>query len=94
MFPAGLEHPIRIDFFDDQIDSLRSFDPETQLSERKLLSVNIIPNIETQFEQEEKTSLFEFMPENTVVWMNDWTFIHEKMQQEKEQLQIFLEYLK
>lgn len=94
IYSFGNEKPYRIELFGNEVDSIRIFDPETQLSERKLLSVNIIPNIETQFEQEEKTSLFEFMPENTVVWMNDWSFIREKLLHEKEQLQIFLEYLK
>ncbi|HSR39024.1 MAG TPA: hypothetical protein VLL95_08925, partial [Phnomibacter sp.] len=94
IYSFGNEKPYRIELFGNEVDSIRIFDPETQLSERKLLSVNIIPNIETQFEQEEKTSLLEFLPENTVVWMNDWAFIREKMEQEKESLQIFLEYLK
>ena len=94
IYSFGNEKPYRIELFGNEVDSIRIFDPETQLSERKLLSVNIIPNIETQFEQEEKTSLIEFLPENTIVWMQDWTFIRERLQQEEESLQIFLEYLK
>jgi transcription-repair coupling factor (superfamily II helicase) len=94
IYSFGNEKPYRIELFGNEVDSIRIFDPETQLSERKLLSVNIIPNIETQFEQEEKTSLLEFLPENTVVWMNDWRFIREKIEQEQDSLRIFLEYLK
>ena len=73
------------------MDSIRIFDPENQLSERKLLQVNIIPNVETQFETGEKVSLLEFLPENTVVWMEDWNFIKEKIEQQEEDLEIFLE---
>ncbi len=94
IYSFGNEKPYRIELFGNEVDSIRIFDPETQLSERKLLSVNIIPNIETQFEQDEKTSLLEFLPENTVIWMNDWNFIREKMDQEQESLTIFLDYLK
>ena len=53
--------------------------PETQLSERKLLQVNIIPNVDTQFENEERISLFDFLPENTVVWMQDYELCKERL---------------
>ena len=55
-----------IELFGNEVDSIRIFDPESQLSERRLLQVNIIPNIETHFSTEKKISLFEFLPENTV----------------------------
>jgi transcription-repair coupling factor (superfamily II helicase) len=76
------------------VDSIRIFDPETQLSERKLLQVNIIPNVETQFETGEKVSLMEFLPSNTVVWTEDWNFIKEKIEQQEEDLSIFLQHSK
>ncbi|MBT8084450.1 MAG: transcription-repair coupling factor [Woeseia sp.] len=43
VFPMGAAHPLRIDFFDDEIDSLRNFDPETQLSGDKQTEINILP---------------------------------------------------
>ncbi len=80
IYSFGNEKPYRIELFGNEVDSIRIFDPETQLSERKLLSVNIIPNVETQFETGEKVSLLEFLPEQTVVWMEDWEFIKEKIE--------------
>jgi len=43
IFPMGSESPLRIDLFDRQIDSIRSFDPETQRSSEKLESLELLP---------------------------------------------------
>ena len=94
IYSYGNEKPYRIELFGNEVDSIRIFDPETQLSERKLLQVNIIPNVETQFESGERVSLFDFLPENTVVWSEDWDFIKEKIQQQEEDLELFLEVVK
>lgn len=82
IYSFGNEKPYRIELFGNEVDSIRIFDPETQLSERKLLQVSIIPNVETQFDSGEKVSLLEFLPENTVVWSEDWSFIKEKIEEE------------
>lgn len=92
IYSFGNEKPYRIELFGNEVDSIRIFDPQTQLSERKLLQVNIIPNVETQFESGEKVSLMEFLPENTVVWVNNWKFVKEKLEQEEENLEVYLDY--
>lgn len=74
IYSFGNEHPYRIELFDTEIDSIRLFNPETQLSERKLLQVSILPNIETKFETTEKISLLDFLPEQTVIWAKDLSF--------------------
>jgi transcription-repair coupling factor (superfamily II helicase) len=74
IYSFGNEHPYRIELFGDEVDSIRIFNPETQLSERKLLQVSILPNIETKFETDEKISLLDFLPENTVMWAKDLDF--------------------
>lgn len=87
IYSFGNEKPYRVELFGNEVDSIRIFDPESQLSERKLLQVNIIPNVETQFDSGDKVSLWEFLPENTVAWTEDWEFIKEKIQQQEEDLQ-------
>ena len=82
IYSYGNEKPYRIELFGNEVDSIRIFDPETQLSERKLLQVNIIPNVETQFASGEKVSLLNFLPDNTIVWTEHWEFIKEKIEQE------------
>ena len=94
IYSFGNEKPYRIELFGNEVDSIRLFDPESQLSERKLLQVNIIPNVETQFETGERVSLLEFLPENTVVWTEDWQFIKEKIEQQEEDLELFLSIAK
>lgn len=74
IYSFGNEHPYRIELFGDEVDSIRIFNPETQLSERKLLQVSIMPNIETKFDTKEKISLFEYLPANTIVWAKDLDF--------------------
>ena len=60
IYSFGNEHPYRIELFDTEVDSIRIFNPETQLSERKLLQVSILPNIETKFDTQEKISLLDY----------------------------------
>ncbi|MBA2250741.1 MAG: transcription-repair coupling factor, partial [Chitinophagaceae bacterium] len=91
IYSFGNEKPYRVELFGNEIDSIRIFDPENQLSERKLLQVNIIPNVETQFDDGEKVSLLNFLPDNTAVWMEDWEFIKEKLEQQEDDLEIFFE---
>lgn len=86
IYSFGNDKPYRIELFGNVIDSIRLFDPETQLSERKLQQVAIIPNVETQFSTGEKVSLLNFLPENTVVWSEDWEFIKQLIEQQEEDL--------
>ncbi len=90
IYSFGNEKPYRIELFGNEVDSIRIFDPETQLSERKLLQVNIIPNVDIlQNETGEKISFIQFLPENAVVWSEDWHFIKEKIEQQEEDFGIW-----
>src|SRR3954451_7217563 len=93
IYSFGNEKPYRVELFGNEVDSIRIFDPETQLSERKLLQVSIIPNIETQFESADKVSLLDYLPENTIVWLKDWDVIKEKISIQEEDFEGFLELL-
>ena len=90
IYSFGNEKPYRIELFGNEVDSIRIIDPETQLSERKLLQVSIIPNIETQFIDQEKISLLDFLPDNTVVWMRDEELVLERIKDCEEELDYFL----
>ena len=91
IYSYGNEKPYRIELFGNDVDSIRIIDPETQLSERRLLHVSIIPNVDTQFENEDKVSLFEFLPENTVVWLQDEDLVFDRLLTCEEDLQLFLQ---
>lgn len=90
IYSFGNEKPYRIELFGNDVDSIRIVDPETQLSERKLLMVSIIPNVDTQFNEEMKVSLLEFLPANTVVWMQDQEWTRERLRDAEEDLGLFI----
>jgi transcription-repair coupling factor (superfamily II helicase) len=92
IYSFGNEKPYRIELFGNEIDSIRIFDPETQLSERKLVQVSIIPNVETQFSGNDKISMLDFLPENTVVWINEWELVKERLLTQEEDFELFLEH--
>lgn len=92
IYSFGNEKPYRVELFGHEVDSIRIVDPETQLSERKLLQVSIIPNVDTQFKSEERISLFDFLPENTVVWIQDLELCKEHLADSEEELEAFIEY--
>jgi transcription-repair coupling factor (superfamily II helicase) len=90
IYSFGNDKPYRIELFGNDVDSIRIVDPETQLSERKLLQVSIIPNVDTQFENEERVSLLDFLPQNTVVWLHDYDWCKERLTDCEEDLELFL----
>jgi len=99
IYSFGNEKPYRVELFGNEVDSIRVFDPETQLSERKLLQVNIIPNVDQLPETfgdgvGDKISLLEFLPENTVIWLKDWDVIEEKIRVQEEDLVGFMDLLR
>ena len=91
IYSFGNDKPYRVELFGNEVDSIRIFDPETQLSERKILQVSIIPNVETQFETGEKITLLEYLTDNTIVWLKDWEIIKEKIEIQEIELGLFLE---
>ena len=92
IYSFGNEKPYRVELFGNEVDSIRIIDPETQLSERKLLQVSIIPNIETQFVDKEKISLLDFLPDNTIVWIREEELVYKKLKDCEEELEYFFEH--
>lgn len=72
VFSFAHELPYRIELFGNEVDSIRSFDPGSQLSIDVLKSINIIPDIQSRLIHEERQSFFEFIPPSTRVWMKDF----------------------
>ena len=71
VFSFSNEHPYRIEFFGNEVDSIRSFDVETQLSIERLKKIAIIPNVENQFFDENRESFLEYINEKTVVFIQN-----------------------
>ncbi len=90
IYSFGNEKPYRIELFGHEVESIRIIDPESQLSERKLSQVNIIPNIEVQLREDEKISLLDYLPVNTVVWMQDHDWCKEQLAELRDELNLYL----
>lgn len=73
IFSFAHEEPLRIDFFGDEVESIRSFEIETQLSIKKLNSISIIPNIQTGLNDELRVNFLEFLPTHFYIALNDLT---------------------
>ena len=67
--------PYRIDFFGDEVESIRSFDVDDQLSREKLQDISIIPNLQTQGLEEKRVLITELTPKDTVIWLRDFEVI-------------------
>ena len=69
IFSYSNEFPFRFEFFGDDLESIREFDPESQLSRRKLSSVNIMPNILDVDLVSARVAVFDLLPSNTAFWL-------------------------
>ena len=94
IYSFGNDLPYRIELFGEEVESIRIFDPLSQLSERKLSSVRIVPNIQTQFSSNEKVSLFQLLPEDCVVWIEDMERLIEVNQKCYDQAIALIDSLK
>lgn len=74
VFSYAYEHPFRIDFFGDAIDSIRSFDPVSQLSIKHHDEITIIPNLSIQhashIQVDEKVNLLHYYGDDDFVWIH------------------------
>ena len=73
VYSFSSEFPFRIDFFGDEIDSVRTFEVEDQLSKSRREQVDIVP--ELAGETEDKESLLKFLPEQTLLAFKDYAYV-------------------
>ncbi len=78
VYSYSCEYPYRIDFFGDEVDSIRTFEVQTQLSNTKLQQISIVPELCSEEEQNE--SFLSFLPKETLLVMHDPTFVAESVQ--------------
>lgn len=80
IFSFGNEWPYRIELFDDEVESIRCFNPSTQLSFKNIERLNLIPNVNSSFRSEQKISFFElFDNEQTLVWIYDQQILFDNI---------------
>ncbi|MEI6866266.1 transcription-repair coupling factor [Flavicella sp.] len=79
VFSFSNDEPYRIEFFGDEVDSIRTFDIETQLSTSSLKKVNIIPNIENKLLQENRESFLKYISKDTVIFTKNTELLFDKL---------------
>ncbi|HEX5002181.1 MAG TPA: transcription-repair coupling factor, partial [Bacteroidia bacterium] len=80
IFSFANEFPYRVEFDGDRIGSIRSFDPSTQLSEKMMHHITIIPNLQGKLMRDDRQPFAEFLPDDTVIWCRDLPFSFELIQ--------------
>jgi len=68
VFSFSHDEPYRIEFFGDEVDSIRTFDVETQLSTEQVKKINIIPNVANKFLEESRQSFLDYIAQKTVIF--------------------------
>ncbi len=79
LFSYSDDLPYRIDFFGEEIDSIRTFNPDDQLSVTKQDKISVIPNIQDISIEETSDSFSGFFPPSSVIWIEDGSFIKERI---------------
>lgn len=77
VYSYSSEYPFRIDFFGDEVDTIRTFEVEDQLSKEKREAIEIVPELAS--EVEEKQPFLGFMPDNALLVMKDYAFVCERI---------------
>ena len=84
VFSYSNDHPYRIEFFGDEVASIRTFDPATQLSVQQLNRISLLPNVQDRKLKEDRISFPDYIPAKTVWWVAGVDFVHNRIVQEYE----------
>ncbi len=79
VYSYSSELPYRIDFFGDEIDSIRTFQVDDQLSKDKVKSIQILPELASVTES--KIPVTDFLPSDTIIVAKDLLFVRDKIEQ-------------
>lgn len=79
LFSFSNDKPFRIDFFGDRVESIRSFDADSQLSVKRMKKVSIIPDIQELPEEEISETLPGFLSPSSVIWARNLDYITDRI---------------
>ncbi|WP_028667812.1 transcription-repair coupling factor [Runella zeae] len=94
VFSFASEHPYRIELFGDEVESIRSFNPDSQLSVETQKQINIIPDIQNKLTLETRESFLSFFPSNALLWFKDVELTLEVIEECFEKAEKALENVK
>ena len=79
VFSFSHDEPYRIEFFGDEVDSIRTFDVETQLSTEQIKKISIIPNVANKFLEESRQSFLKYIASKTVVFTKNSELLFSRL---------------
>ena len=79
VFSFSHDQPYRIEFFGDEVDSIRTFDVETQLSTEKINKITIIPNVANKFMEEKRESFLKYVAANTTIYVKNTELLFDRL---------------
>ncbi|MCI4668353.1 MAG: transcription-repair coupling factor [Bacteroidia bacterium] len=80
VFSFANDYPYRIEFFGQEIDSIRQFDPVSQMSDEKVKRISIIPNIQRTLLKEEKVSFLDYVSPKTLFFTQNIEFVEADLE--------------
>lgn len=84
VFSFSNDLPFRIEFFGDEVESIRTFDPVSQLSVQKHAHFTIVPNVQLQITQDSNGTFLEFIGNKTTLWLASNDLVHAALSKEYE----------
>ena len=82
VFSFANDYPYRIEFFGDEVESIRSFNIADQLSIEKLKQIVLLPNMQERAFIEEREAILQYLPDTTTVWLTDMAFFASQVDKE------------
>jgi transcription-repair coupling factor (superfamily II helicase) len=82
VFSFANDYPYRIEFFGDEVDSIRSFNIADQLSIEQLKQIVLLPNMQERAFIEEREAILQYLPDTTTVWLTDMPFFATQVDKE------------
>ncbi|WP_299223052.1 transcription-repair coupling factor [uncultured Psychroserpens sp.] len=79
VFSFSHDEPYRIEFFGDEVDSIRTFDVETQLSTEQIKKIGIIPNVANKFLEESRQSFLKYIAQKTIVFTKNTDLLFSRI---------------
>ncbi|MFO7789410.1 MAG: transcription-repair coupling factor [Bacteroidales bacterium] len=79
VFSFSNDEAYRIEFFGDEIESIRSFDPHTQVSTEKLNRISVVPNLHESPEEKKKVPFLDFLSDAATIWIEDKAYVFERL---------------
>ena len=87
VFSFSNDHPYRVEFLGDEVESIRTFDPVSQLSLQNLNRITLLPNVQDRQIVEKRIPFLDYMPPKTIIWIDDLTYTRDRIAEEFKKAQ-------